>query len=896
MANNGYGNTPKVGSIDTVDVVRATAEQLGQYGKADEKISQLEVPQLYDSADPHARIFVAMFDGTGNSLANDPDNPTNIGMLSEQVQRLSDENPSIRGQYLEGPGTQKNPITRTLDGATGYTYEARMEQMYVAFQAQCAEWLKEDPNAKISLMSTGFSRGAEQAAGFSRMVHDRGITASIEMDATIPKEGSISRALGAVHKGLGKDSGLPEPEAQPPLRAPGSIPQSVVLYDPVGTGMPNLHDRRLPPSVVTGMQINAADEKRSAFPVTNNIEQGVSDDGRFVAVTVPGAHSDVGGGYKLKALSDRAFNLATNFYNKVLGHDAIRKVDISTDPDHSVIHDSTQHKIIYKKVEERGVIDLPTREAVDPVLRAQYPIKDKSADTPAPQTGAAQDKAETRSAQEGVPVRPDPAATSRTTADRAPEPAQVKSEAPRDAANRAPEPAPAKSEPPREAANRAPEPAPAKSEPPREAINRAAEPAPAKPEPPRDSVAGAVPAPATDGKVEFAKAIKAAGLELKEPPVMDGTLQRVPVAGRAADNRDGAYAGHLDGKPHGHITNFATGVQQNWSMNGVPLSEKEQGRLTAHGENARQQRGAELSEQYNNVSTKTAEKLARLPDTPPAQGNAYLERKQIDAHGVKFDGDKVVVPVRDIDGKVWSAQSIRPGEDEGKTFEKGGRRSGNMHVIGEIKPGADVLVSEGYATGASLHQATGKPVVVAFDSRNLDAVVDSVKSRHPTNPVHIMADNDKHSQQNVGVEKATAAAAKHQVGIAFPESKTPGKVSDFNDLHVREGLPAVKEQVDKAVARSVEQSLERATSVARSQHGAGIEVKTPTPDSKHTGPVTAVSGYHAVQAVNEKAVVVHQLRDLPSVPAPNKPVTIAYQEGRAQVTERAPDKPAQPQR
>ncbi|MDQ1925143.1 phospholipase effector Tle1 domain-containing protein, partial [Massilia pseudoviolaceinigra] len=613
MAIDGYGNTPKVGSIDTVDVVRATDEQLGQYAKADEKISQLEVPQLYNSADPHARIFVAMFDGTGNSLANDPDNPTNIGMLKEQLRRVSEENPSIQGQYLEGPGTQKNPLTRTLDGATGYTYEARMEKMYEAFQKQSAKWLKEDPNAKISLMSTGFSRGAEQAAGFSRMVHERGITASIEMDTTIPKEGSISRALGAVHKGLGKDSGLPEPEAKPPLRAPGSIPQSVVLYDPVGTGMPNLHDRHLPPSVVTGMQINAADEKRSAFPVTNNIEQGVSDDGRFLAVTVPGAHSDVGGGYKLKALSDRAFNLATNFYNKVLGHDAIRKVDISTDPDHSVIHDSTQHKIIYKKVEERGVINLPTREAVDPVLREQYPIKGKSDVTPAPQTGPAQDKPETRSAQEGVPVRPDPAAISRGTADRAPEPAQVKSEAPRDAANRAPEPAPAKSEPPREAtnraaepatakpepqretanrapepapvkseppreatnraaepapakpepprdatnraaepapakpepqreaANRAPEPAPVKSEPPREATNRAAEPAPAKPEPPRDAVASAVPAPATDGKAEFAKAIKAAGLELKEPPVMDGTLQRVPVAGRAPDNRDGAY-------------------------------------------------------------------------------------------------------------------------------------------------------------------------------------------------------------------------------------------------------------------------------------------------------------------------------------------------------------------
>ncbi|ATQ73578.1 hypothetical protein CR152_02950 [Massilia violaceinigra] len=395
--------------------------------------------------------------------------------------------------------------------------------------------------------------------------------------------------------------------------------------------------------------------------------------------------------------------------------------------------------------------------------------------------------------------------------------------------------------------------------------------------------------PIPDAPAAFGKQIQAAGLALNDSPVMDGTLQRVPVAGGLPGNRDGAYAGHLDGHPHGHISNFASGVKQDWSMDGVALSSKQQSQLAVDAQNARQQRGTELSEQYNNVAAKTMEKFERLPDTPPAGGNAYLASKQIDGHGVKFDGDKVVVPLRDIDGKIWSAQTIQPGEDGGATFEKGGRRVGNMHIIGDIKPGNDVLVAEGYASGASLHQATGKPVVVAFDVRNMDAVVDSVKSRHPTVPVHIMADH-------AGVEKATAAAEKHQVGIAFPESKTAGKMADFNELHVREGLPAVKDQVDKALARSVDHSLEQATTAARAQRGDSAEVRTAAADSKHTGPVTAMTSYHAVQAVGEKAFIAHELRDLPGIPVQDKPILIAYHDGRAQMSDMAPERAAGQQR
>ena len=51
---------------------------------------------------------------------------------------------------------------------------------------------------------------------------------------------------------------------------------------------------------------------------------------------------------------------------------------------------------------------------------------------------------------------------------------------------------------------------------------------------------------------EFAQALREAGLDLQgEPPVMDGQLRRVPLLGRPAQDKDGAYQGYLDGRPAG---------------------------------------------------------------------------------------------------------------------------------------------------------------------------------------------------------------------------------------------------------------------------------------------------------------------------------------------------------
>ncbi len=310
-------------SIDGVDVMQVSEAQLAGYARAAEKIQAFDAPRVFDKSDPKARLFVALFDGTGNDVIKDPQHITNVGRLKKQIEDLSDDNPAIRSFYKEGPGTQGG-LKGVIDGALGGTYQERIEAVYDKFNEQARAWLKEDPDAKISVVSVGFSRGAEQAAGFSRVVDQRGV------------------------QGINADS---------PRVAPGSTPQVLALYDPVGTGEPARHDRRPPPSVVSGLQIRAEDEQRALFPSTTLMAQGKSEDGRFLGVSTAGAHSDIGGGYLIDGLPRRNFNLMADYLNKVMGSDSIKKVEVLNAPEKNVIHDSTQHQWFYRKVEERGIID-----------------------------------------------------------------------------------------------------------------------------------------------------------------------------------------------------------------------------------------------------------------------------------------------------------------------------------------------------------------------------------------------------------------------------------------------------------------------------------------------------------------------------------------------------------
>ncbi|QKD86239.1 hypothetical protein XAV_07260 [Xanthomonas axonopodis pv. vasculorum] len=265
-------------------------------------------------------------------------------------------------------------LTRNLDGALGYSYGPRMEEMYWQFINQAKEWQKKDPQAEISIVSTGFSRGAVTAAMFTRMVHERGIQNPVDMKIDQGPHGEILKLT----------------PTRPPLVPPGRTAQTVALLDPVATGDMNLHDTRLPPSVVSGLQLSARDERRDLFPVKDILHPGQSHDGRFLNLVHPGAHSDIGGSYRLDGLSVRNGNLLTDYVNSLSDTPFLQSRTVPTAPEMNVIHRSEQHGSYYSttmattlghrvhvhNLDGTGMTQAPSdAQSLDAGLRAHVPLR-----------------------------------------------------------------------------------------------------------------------------------------------------------------------------------------------------------------------------------------------------------------------------------------------------------------------------------------------------------------------------------------------------------------------------------------------------------------------------------------------------------------------------------------
>ena len=233
--------------------------------------------------------------------------------------------------------------------------------------------------------------------------------------------------------------------------------------------------------------------------------------------------------------------------------------------------------------------------------------------------------------------------------------------------------------------------------------------------------------------------------------------------------------------------------------------------LTAEESAAIKQRQADQAKRAKAMRAAEANKAADQADaewrrfsTTPTVESSYLKRKGVAGHGLRYspDGDDTLAVPMLRDGRLVGLQLIR-GKDRGNKLEKqywpaGMDKVGACHLIGGTPRGL-VLVAEGYATAASLHEATGLPVAVAFDAGSLNPVVADLAKKYRCN-ILICADDDFASAGTPGVEAARLAAAAHGAQYLVPlfteERKEKKDGTDFNDLHLKEGLHVVREQVE----------------------------------------------------------------------------------------------------
>ena len=261
-----------------------------------------------------------------------------------------------------------------------------------------------------------------------------------------------------------------------------------------------------------------------------------------------------------------------------------------------------------------------------------------------------------------------------------------------------------------------------------------------------------------------------------------------------------------------------------------PTSPSTQAEADARRKARDEQEQAATVAAYAQAATEAQALWDSASDVTDPNAAPYLVRKGVQAHGVRCVDGWLLVPLRDSAGTLCNVQRIaptKPARGSDKLFLKGGRKSGLWHWCGDPAGASVLLVAEGYATAATLHEATGLPVAVAFDAGNLAHVAKALRLLYPAALLVLCADDDVQTfaekGYNPGRDKATATAkAVHGLAV-FPDGLPEGG-SDFNDLHQHVGGAAGLAEVSRIVQAAIDahhasQTAAQAAQAAKTGNG-----------------------------------------------------------------------------
>jgi putative DNA primase/helicase len=258
---------------------------------------------------------------------------------------------------------------------------------------------------------------------------------------------------------------------------------------------------------------------------------------------------------------------------------------------------------------------------------------------------------------------------------------------------------------------------------------------------------------AADAIGQFRIALKRRGIIPPQRIIADGRLHRCDAEGRNGRG-DAAYILHLDGVAVGGFQNWRDGLGwQDWHADIDRELTREEHAAHRRRIVAAQANGKREDARRKAEAAAKAEVIWR--EASPGTDHPYLSRKGVKSHGLRLSRGKLVIPVRDPEGKLHSLQFVDA--TGAKKFLIGGRVKGCFFTIGE--PADVILVGEGFATCCSAHEATGHAAVVAFDCGNLKAVSAAIRAKFPSARLVLLADDDYLTVGNPGLTKAREAAA-----------------------------------------------------------------------------------------------------------------------------------------
>lgn len=310
----------------------------------------------------------------------------------------------------------------------------------------------------------------------------------------------------------------------------------------------------------------------------------------------------------------------------------------------------------------------------------------------------------------------------------------------------------------------------------------------------------------------FQGAIAEAGLTPPESIMADGKIHRFSTNGKRGDDA-GWYILHLDSVAAGSFGNWREGRAVTWcSMDKDSMAPEQRRAFEVANKSMANARHRAKKAEHDTAALQAQVTWEQAAPVQDAAQHGYLVAKGTQPHGARLidtdtaramcpklsyslSGPLLVIPMRNAAGELRSLQFITT---EGtKRPLTGGEKQGCFYLMGDadtVPQAGTVIVCEGYATGASIHEATGHAVAVAFDRGNLEPVAKALRKLYPVLQIIIAADDDHQTEGNPGRTDATNAAKAVGGTVAvpmFPANRTD-KDTDFNDLHRIAGVQAVQ--------------------------------------------------------------------------------------------------------
>ncbi len=273
----------------------------------------------------------------------------------------------------------------------------------------------------------------------------------------------------------------------------------------------------------------------------------------------------------------------------------------------------------------------------------------------------------------------------------------------------------------------------------------------------------------TDAIHRFERFLENHGLERKDPvEINPGKPQRAYTVINNKRALSGYYAFYDNyGTPVGFASDYRTGQTHNFKMSGVKAGKIDTEALARFKEEAR------LDQEQKWL--KVSEKAKMIWDVAlPCDSHPYLLSKGVASHSLREHKGKLIIPIMDETGKLWSLQMIDT--NGGKRFLSGGKTGGCFFIVGtkHLKEATKVGIGEGYATCMTIYEQKQIPMIVCFNAGNMLSVSKKLSEALPNKEFIIYADND---ENDVGKDKAIAAAQVTNAEVVMPEEEG----MDFND-------------------------------------------------------------------------------------------------------------------